>query len=181
MNKRIRTEKRIKVNQLILQAMKRLILATVLLAAASTVTFGQKVIAKGQTFSALGNYSIKAVDTPVPLKGEDCKAFSISYENTPMDVTVVVCKDRKCKTFVVLSDKLSVQYVCNDVYFGVERIGKTFEKEGYRTSDENLNRAEYFHQKVLGPGQQGDLESTKLIASYFPHLLNTTTTMMADK
>jgi hypothetical protein len=72
---------------------------------------------------------------------------------------------------VVLSDKLSVQYICNPYYFGVERLDKTFESEGYSTSDTNLNRIEYFHQKVLGPGQKPELEATQLIAAYFPLLL----------
>ncbi len=53
-----------------------------------------------------------------------------------MEVTVVVCKERKCKKYVVLSDKLSVQYVCNANYFGVERLDKSLEKEGYKTSDD---------------------------------------------
>jgi len=156
-------------------------LLTVLIAVVSTVAFGKKVVAKGQTFSALGNYKIETVDNPVILKGDDCQAYKISYENTPMEVTVIVCKDKNCKTFVVLSDKLSIQYTCNKVYFGVERLSKSFEKEGYKTTDDNLNRAEYFHQKVLGPGQQPDLEGTKLIAAYFPFLLNTNTTMTAVK
>jgi len=161
--------------------MKKMILLTVLIALMSTVAFGKKVVAKGQTFSALGNYKIETVDNPVLLKGDDCQAYKISYENTPMEVTVIVCKENKCKNYVVLSDKLSVQYTCNKVYFGVERLDKSYEKEGYKTTDDNLNRAEYFHQKVLGPGQQPELEATKLIAAYFPFLLNTNTTMTAVK
>jgi len=158
-----------------------MIFLTVLLAAISTVTFGQKVVAKGHSFSALGNYRIETVDNAVPLKGNDCQAYKISYVNTPMEVTVIVCKDKKCRTFVVLSDKLSVQYVCNKVYFGVERLDKSFEKEGYKTTDDNLNRVEYFHQKVLGPGQQPEVEATKLIAAYFPFLLSTNTEMTATR
>ena len=38
--------------------MKRLILITVLLAMVSAVSFGEKVVAKGQSFSALGDYKI---------------------------------------------------------------------------------------------------------------------------
>lgn len=156
-------------------------LLTVLIAAISTVAFGKKVVAKGQTFSALGNYKIETVDESVPLKGNDCQAYKITYENSPMEVTLIVCKDKKCKKYVVLSDKLSVQYVCNKVYFGVERLDKSMEKEGYKTTDENLNRVEYFHQKVLGPGQQPEIEATRLIAAYFPFLLNTNTSMTATR
>jgi hypothetical protein len=161
--------------------MKKMLLMTVLLAMICTVTFGKKVVAKGETFSALGSYKIEKTDNPVPMKGTDCQAYTISYENTPMEVTVIVCKDNKCKKYVVLSDKLDVQYVCNKVYFGIERLDKSFAKEGHKTNDENLNRVEYFHQKVLGPGQQQELEATKLIAAYFPFLLNTNTTMTATK
>jgi hypothetical protein len=161
--------------------MKKMILLTVLIAAISTVAFGKKLVAKGQTFSPLGSYKIETIDNPVPMKGNDCQAYMISYENTPMEVTVIVCKDKKCRKYVVLSDKLSVQYVCNDVYFGVERLDKSFEKEGHQTADDNLNREEYFHQKVLGPGQQPEIEATKMIAACFPFLLNENATLTATR
>lgn len=152
--------------------MKRMFLIAVLLAAVCTVSFGKKVVAKGQTFTAMGDYRIETIDNPVPLKGNNCTAFKIRYENSPIEVTVIVTKERKCRKYVVLSDKLSVQYVCNKNYFGVERLDKSFESEGYSTSDANLNRFEYFHQKVLGPGQKSELEATQYIAAYFPLLLS---------
>ncbi|MCU0473140.1 MAG: hypothetical protein MUC93_07210 [Bacteroidales bacterium] len=161
--------------------MKKMILLTVLVAMISTVSFGNKVVAKGQSFSALGDYKIEITDNPVLMKGEDCQAYKISYANSPMEVTVVVCKDRKCKRFVVLSDKLSVQYVCNTQYFGVERLDKSYEQYGYKTSDSALNKAEYFHQKVLGPGHQNEIEAAQLIASNFPFLLVTETSMTAGR
>jgi hypothetical protein len=159
--------------------MKKMILTTVLILMVCTVSFGKEVIAKGNTFSSLGDYKIETTDNPIALKGEDCTAYKISYENSDMEVTIVVCKDKKCKRYVVLSDNLSVQYVCNQYYFGVERLDKSFEKEGYTTTDASLNKIEYFHQKVLGPGQKGELEATCLIAAYFPFLLNTTSNMTA--
>jgi len=97
-----------------------------------------------------------------------------------MEVTVVVCKERKCRKYIVLSDKLSVQYVCNANYFGVERLDKSLEKEGYRTSDLSLNRVEYFHQKVIGPGQMGELDATRTIAAFFPLLLKTDESMIGQ-
>lgn len=151
--------------------MKRMILAVVLIAGLSTAAFARKTVAEGKTFTAMGDYKIELADKTIPLKGEECKTFVISYENSPMEVTVVVCKDQKCKRYVVLSDKLSVQYVCNDKYFGVEKLDKAFAKEGYKTSDESLNRSEYFHQKVIGPGKGSELENTQLIAAFFPALL----------
>ena len=161
--------------------MKRMLLFAVLTIAFCTASFAGKVVAEGKTFTALGDYKIEIADITVPVKGEDCKAYVISYENTPMQVTVAISKDRKCKRYVVLSDKLSVQYVCTDRYFGVEKLDKDFEKDGYKTSDSELNRGEYFHQKVITPGKRGELEATQLIAAYFPALLNNPTEAIALK
>jgi hypothetical protein len=161
--------------------MKRMISTAVLTLVFCTAMFAGKVVAKGPTYTALGNYTIETADNAVPVNGEDCKAFVIRYENNPMEVTVAICKDRNCKKYVVLSDKLSVQYVCNDSYFGVEKLDKAFEKDGYKTSDSNLNRSEYFHQKVITPGKRSELEATQLIAAYFPMLLNTPTEPIASR
>jgi hypothetical protein len=161
--------------------MKRMILAAMLAVIFCSALFAGKVVAEGPTFTALGNYRIETADNPVFVKGEDCKAFVIRYDNSPMEVTVAICKDRNCKKYIVLSDKLSVQYVCNANYFGVEKLDKEFEKEGYKTSDSELNRYEYYHQKVLTPGKRGDLEATQLIASYFPMLLNNPTEGIASR
>ena len=161
--------------------MKRLFFAAVLMIAFCTASFAGKVVAEGKTFTALGDYTIETADNPALVKGEECKTYIISYENTPMKVTVAICKDRKCKTFIVLSDKLSVQYVCNESYFGVEKLDKAFEKDGYKTSDTELNRSEYFHQKVIAPGKRGEVEATQLIAAYFPMLLNPATEAIASR
>ena len=81
----------------------------------------------------------------------------------------------------MLSDKLSVQYVCNRYYFGVEKLGKEFESEGYKTSDAALNRSEYFHQKILSASDRTEVENTQLIAAYFPMLLNNATEAVASR
>lgn len=161
--------------------MKRMILAAVLVIAFCTASFGRKLVAEGATYTSLGNYKIETADNQVLLKGQDCKAFVISYENSPMEVTVAICRERNCKKYVVISDKLSVQYVCNNTYFGVEKLDLTFEKDGYRTSDAAMNRSEYFHQKVLAPGKRGELEATQLIAAFFPRLLNETSEAVASR
>ena len=161
--------------------MKKLVLLTVLLVAICTVSFGKKVVAKGQTFTAMGDYRIETVDNPVPLMGNSCTAYSIKYENSPMDVTVIICKDNKCKRYVVISEKLSVQYVCNKDYFGVKTLDKEFEAQGYATSNEHMNRVEYYHQRVLGPGQKPELEATQLIAAYFPMLITPEEMLTASK
>jgi hypothetical protein len=161
--------------------MKKLVLFTVLLVAVCTASFGKKVVAKGQTFTAMGDYRIETIDNPAPVMGSECVAYSIKYENSPMDVKVFICKDNTCKRYLVISDKLSVQYVCRKEYFGVETIDKKFESEGFKTSAEHLNRLEYYHQKLLGPGQKPELEATQLIAAYFPLLIVPEEIMTAAK
>ena len=145
--------------------------AALLIVAFSTASFSREFVASGKTYSALGDYKIKIADNPVALNGDQLKAYVISYQNSPMEVKVLIRKDKECKNYIVLSDRLSVQYVCNGDYFGVLKLDKSLEKEGYATSDEALNRSEYFHQKLLVQGKQDEIEATKLIAAYFPMLI----------
>ena len=80
-----------------------------------------------------------------------------------------------------MSDKLSVQYVCNGEYFGVEKLDKALRKEGMTTSDSELNLQEYYHQKLISQTRLSEIESTKLIAVYFPLLINNPTVAVAMK
>ena len=152
--------------------MKRMFFAAVLLTVISVASFARELVAEGKTFTGMGDYKIEVADDPLMINGEKFKAYVISYKNSPLEVKVAVKKERGCKKYIVLSDKLSVQYVCNANYFGVERLDKSFEKEGFSTSDATLNRSEYFHQKVITSGQGCELDNTMLIASYFPKLIN---------
>ncbi len=161
--------------------MKRIFLAGLLIVAFSTASFTREFVADGKTYSALGDYKIEKADNPVVLNGESLKAFVISYQNSPMEVTVVIMKGKKCKNYVVLSDKLSVQYVCNENYFGVQKLDKSLEMAGYKTSDEAMNRSAYFHQKVLAPGKRGEIENTQLIAAFFPMLINNIEETLASR
>jgi hypothetical protein len=151
--------------------MKRMFFAALLIVAFSTASFSREFVASGKTYTSLGDYKIKIADNPVELNGDQLKAYVISYQNSPMEVKVVIRKDKSCKNYIVLSDKLSVQYVCNGDYFGVQKLEKSLEKNGYATSDAALNRSEYFHQKLLVQGKQDEIEATKLIAAYFPMLI----------
>jgi hypothetical protein len=151
--------------------MKKIFFAALLLVAFGSASFSREFVASGKTYSALGDYKIELADNPVTINGVQLKAFIISYQNSPLKVKVAIQKKSKCKNYIVLSDKLSIQYVCNENYFGVEKLDKSLATEGYSTSDEALNRSEYFHQKVLAPGRRGEVENAQLIAAYFPMLL----------
>jgi hypothetical protein len=149
--------------------MKRVILSMFVLAI-SLVTFANTVIAEGKTHSAFGDYKIETLDQKFILNGKELDAFVITYENTDLEVTVVMEKQRKCRKYYVLSDDLSVQYVCNARYFGVEKLDKGLGLEGYRTSDK-LDVAQFFHQKVITSEKNSDIENSKLIAAFYPVLI----------
>jgi hypothetical protein len=151
--------------------MKKLLFAGLLIVAFGTAAFSREFVASGKTHTSLGDYRIELADNPVTINGVQLKTYIISYQNSPMEVKVAIRKDKKCKNYIVLSDRLSVQYVCNGEYFGVQKLDKSFAKDGYVTSDETLNRSEYFHQKLLVPGKQPEVDNTQLIAAYFPMLI----------
>jgi hypothetical protein len=151
--------------------MRKMFFLALLTVAFGSASYSREFVAEGKTYSALGDYKIEIADNPVIINGDEFKSFVITYQNTPLEVKVAVRKDHGCKKYIVLSDKLCVEYVCNEDYFGVQRLDKSFEKDGYRTSDANLDKNEYFHQKVLTSGPSTDLDNTRLIASYFPLLI----------
>ena len=151
--------------------MKRMIFAVLLIIAFSTTAFSREFVASGKTHTALGDYKIEKADNPVIINGEKLKTYVISYQNSPMEVKLVIQKGKRCKNYIVLSDELSIQYVCNDNYFGVEKLPKTLKSEGLSTSDAGLDRTEYFRQKVITPGQNSELDNAQLVAAYFPMLL----------
>lgn len=150
--------------------MKRFVLALMFLACVATLTYGRKV-AEGSSNSSFGKYTIEALDEPFILAGEEMKCFEITYENSPMTVKIIVDKEKKCRNFIVVSDKLSVMYTCNGKYFGVNKVDKKYGNAGFVTDDMALDRADYFHQKVIVRGMTGEIDAARLIASYYPDLI----------
>lgn len=155
-------------------AMKRILIAAFILFVYSAESFSGEFIASGKTYSAMGDYTIELADSPVILNGEKLKAYTISYEYSPLEVTVIMNNDKKGLYYLALSNNLSVRYVSNGDYFGIQKIDKavTLGKTSYVTSDDAINRSEYFHQKVIAQGDLSELDSIGFIAAYFPLLIN---------
>jgi uncharacterized CHY-type Zn-finger protein len=151
--------------------MKRMFLSAVLIIVICTASFSQKLVAKGKTFTAFGDYRIETMEQPIVINDKELEAFIITYQNTGLKVTLALDETPKCKKYYVLSDNLSIQYVCTDSYFGVERLDKELEKEGYKTDNENLNNDQYFHQKMISCEQNSDRTNSRLIAAYYPFLI----------
>jgi hypothetical protein len=161
--------------------MKRIILLTVLIVAVSLGSYARKFVAEGKTYSALGNYKIELDTKSIMINGKEHQPFIITYENSNLEVRVAVDMDKEGKKYYVISDNLSVQYVSNRHYFGVEKLDAVLEKDGFRTSDTSLNRLEYFRQKAITTGESWKRDNTKLIAAYFPMLLNNVENLLAAK
>jgi hypothetical protein len=130
-----------------------------------------KKVAEGNTSSPFGKYTIEVQNEPVMIDGEQVKSYKITYENSPISVVVIVDKEESCKNYIVVSDNLSVMYTCNGVYFGVNKIDKKYNKDGFVTNVKNLNLSNFYHQKIIVQGMQEEVNATALVASYFPDLL----------
>src|SRR5664279_6213326 len=96
--------------------MKKMFIAVTLFIAFSTASFSGKFMTEGKSNSSLGNYKIEIADNPITLNGEELKTYIITYENSPLQVKIAVMKEKDCKKYIVLSDKLSIQYVCCLLY-----------------------------------------------------------------
>jgi hypothetical protein len=152
--------------------MKRILLIAFLGLTMCLGSYARKFVAEGNTYSALGKYRVEIDDNYVKLNGVEHKPYVITFENSDLEARVFVTMEKNCRKYYVISDNLSVQYVSTPNYFGVEKLDSDLEKEGYSTSDSELNRSNYFSQKVITGGINWRKDKTTLIAAYYPMLLN---------
>jgi hypothetical protein len=151
--------------------MKKIILITVLILMVSMFTMANKIVAKGSSNSAFGNYKIEQLDDHMQIKGKELDKFLITYEKSDLKVMVVLDKQQKCKKYYVLTDKAPVQYECNGVYFGIKKLDNELMASGFATCLDNLNKEGFYHQKVIASGETATLNHLELIACYYPELL----------
>lgn len=161
--------------------MRRIFLTCVIVITACVVLNARKPLAEGSTFSALGDYMIEVAENPFLLDGKELETYVISYANTEMKVTVAINQTKNCRKYYILSDNLSVQYVCNSRYFGVERLDKDLKSKGFDTSNDALNHEEYYRQRLITDGNGSSLDYTKLAAAYFPFLIQNPEGLIAGK
>ena len=152
--------------------MKRILLATVLMLTVCIAFIGHPVVSSGQSNSSFGDFKIAALDDHMMLNGKQLDKYLITYENSDLKVVVAVDNQKKCRKFYVLTDQLPVQYECNGNYFGIKKMDKDLLHLGYQTSMENLNKSEFFHQRVLTSQKTVMFEQLSLIASFYPGLFN---------
>lgn len=148
--------------------MKTIFLTTAMVLLVSMFAMGNKIVAKGSSNSAFGNYKIEQLDDHMMLQGKELDKYMITYENSDMKVVVVLDKQKNCRKYYVLSDEVPVQYECNGVYFGIKKLDDGLLSSGFATSMEKLDKQVYFHQKVLASGATEVIDHLGLIASYYP-------------
>jgi hypothetical protein len=139
------------------------------------------LIAEGNTFTKFGNYKIETADNPFVLDGKEHITYLITYENIGFTIKLVADKMKDGTRLLVVSDALSVQYDSHQNHFGVEKTDQKYSAAGLSTSDAALNRCEYFHQKVITSWEVNDLDKIKLVAAYYPALLNNMENLLTAK
>jgi len=146
-------------------------LSTVFIAAFAVAIAGQVVI-KGKTHSALGVFTVEKSTEFISIDGQELETYIITYENSEKQVKVAIDKnDKNCKKYLVCCEDLSIQYVCRENYFGVEKLDRKYIKEGYQTNVYKMNQGSFYHQKIITREDKTDRNCLGLIAVYYPQLL----------
>lgn len=151
--------------------MKRIALITCLVFAVTLTSFARKPVTEGKSNTTFGDFKVQVDEKPITINGKQHFPYLVKYENSDMEVRIAIVNDQKGKKYYVISDALCVQYVSNRKYFGVEKLAQEIEKDGYKTSMASLNRNEYFHQRIITSGQNWRVDNTRLVAAYFPLLI----------
>lgn len=147
------------------------------IAALISITFiaaaqSSSLVAQGETHSGLGKYTVERTGEFEMIKGDPLRAYYIKYENSPDSICVAVDDSRKGVTrFLVISDKLVVEYICHGKFFGARLIDEHFKEEGLSTPMHKLDKKEYYHQKLITRDAKSETEYLKLISVYYPKLI----------
>ncbi len=136
---------------------------------------------KGETHCALGEYSIVKASDSFVLNGDKLDTYIISYENSDKAVKIAVRKDEDCCRYIVLSEDLSLQYICREDYFGVALHKKDFNKLGLESDREMIDLDGYHHQRIITPKSINLKKCLSLIAVYYPRLIKDYETVFASK
>ena len=152
--------------------MKTIINLLGVLALTLSPAFALDPVAEGQTNHELGAYIVENSNAPLIIDATILTTYEVSYENSDMTVRIAIDdSDKKCRKFIVVSDNLAIQYDCNGKFFGVKMPEQTYIEDGISGSMINLDRAEYYKQKVLTQNKKSELEQVQLIAVFFPKLI----------
>jgi len=89
--------------------------------------------------------------------------YIISYQNSPMEVTVVVKKSENAR--IISFSPTSCQYnmFATKSYFWESRNLTKHLRKRLLIQVMKMNRSEYFHQKLIAPGKRTEVEAASLM------------------
>jgi len=151
--------------------MKNVFSLSTVFIAAFAVAFAGQVVIKGKTNSPLGVFTVEKSDELISIDGQDLETFIIYYENSDKQLKVAIDKDKKCKKYLVCCEDMSIQYVCREDYFGIEKLDNRYLKEGYKTNAHKINQGAFYHQRIITREDKTDRNCLGLIAVYYPQLI----------
>jgi len=162
--------------------MKRTIILISILLTMAGISRSSSIVAQGNTNSERGSYTIHKIAGFEMIKGDPLRAYEIWYENSCDSLIVAIDDSRRDITrFLVISDSLVIEYICKDRFFGASLVDERFREEGLSTETVNLDKREYYHQKLITQKAKTETEYLKLISVYFPRLLRGDENIYAEK
>lgn len=128
-------------------------------------------VLSGNSLTELGTYSIIKAEVPMVVDDQVLETYELVYENASNPVRIGIINEKKCTTFLVRSDEVEVQYVCQKGVFGVRKMDKKYRELEEKSSDSKMDRINYLSQRIITQKQKSDKELLGLIACYFPVLV----------
>lgn len=153
----------------------KLILFTVcalLMSAGSFAKTKEKCLISGNSLTDFGKYQVVKSDNPMMFKGAALETYDLQYENTNASIRVGIVPEKDFTTYIVRSDGFEVEYRCTNSYFGVKKIDDRFRQLPVNSNNNNMDRVNYFAQRVICNGDKSEKELLGLIACYFPSLIH---------
>ncbi len=128
-------------------------------------------VVSGNSMTELGTYSVVKAEVPMVVNEQALETYDLVYENASKPVKIGVINEKKCTTFLVRTDEVEVQYVCEKDVFGVRKIDKKYRELEEKSSDSKMDRINYLSQRVITQKPKNQNELLGLIACYFPVLV----------
>ena len=161
-----------------MKAMKLIMSSLVLLLISG---FAGISVAQDNSYYMPAEFVIMKSNQPIISNARILKTYDIIYKDSGLKARIAVDdSNRKCKKYLVVSGDFAIQYSCNGSVLGAQKVEEGYIEDGIPATDERLNRAEYFKQKVLTQVKKEEMEQIELISVFFPRLL-TNEVIMATK
>jgi hypothetical protein len=124
----------------------------------------------GNSQTLLGTYQITELEPEIVNK-ETLRKFQLTYENGNAPITIFLNERTKCKDYIVRSNVMEVQYVCNKQGFGATTVNSKFSMYPEQTNELFLSTEALGYQSKITDGEISIEKALGLIACYYPSLL----------